>query len=45
MPRNGHDSLTIAHYDVFSLPHDFEAGFLQCTCSVEMIDAWGAWQD
>ena len=45
MPRNGHDALAIAHYDVLSLPHNLKARFLQCTYSVEMIDAWDAWQD
>jgi hypothetical protein len=45
MPRNGHDALTIAHYYVLSLPHDSEARLLQCTYSVEMIDARDAGQD
>jgi hypothetical protein len=42
--RYGHDALTIAHYDVLSLAYDFEARFLQCTYSVEMVDARDAWQ-
>jgi hypothetical protein len=40
MARDRHDPLAVAHDDVLALAHDLEAGLLQRTHGVEMIDAW-----
>lgn len=40
----GQDTLTIAHYDVFSLTHNPESGFFQYAHGVEVIYTRELWQ-
>lgn len=38
MARNGDDARTVAHHDMFALPHDSESCLFECAHRIEMID-------
>ena len=43
--RNRHDTLAVAHDDVFALAHNPKPGLFQSAYRVKVIDAGNSWQN